>query len=254
MNANTNYVTKEFLFNDQQVRTVVRDGEPWFVGKDVAIVLGYGNTKDALLSHIDEEDRAILQRSENATFEIPNRGLTIINESGLYSLIVASKLPTAKDFKRWVTSEVLPTIRKHGAYMDMDVIEKTLTNPDFIIQLATTLKEEKQRRMEAEAKIAADEHKVDFYNAVGNTSATLTIERFAKLVTEKLGIQTGRNRMFQWLRKNGYLQANNMPYQRYINNGWFKTYEVVKAGHAFTVPSITGKGQQKLFEKFAAEA
>ena len=254
MNANTNYVTKEFLFNDQQVRTVVRDGEPWFVGKDVAIVLGYGNTKDALLSHIDEEDRAILQRSENATFEIPNRGLTIINESGLYSLIVSSKLPTAKEFKRWVTSEVLPTIRKHGAYMDMDVIEKTLTNPDFIIQLATTLKEEKQRRMESEAKIAADEHKVDFYNAVGSTSATLTIERFAKLVTEKLGINTGRNRMFQWLRKNGFLQANNMPYQRYINNGWFKTYEVIKAGHAFTVPSITGKGQQKLFEKFAAEA
>lgn len=254
MNANTNYVTKEFLFNDQQVRTVVRDGEPWFVGKDVAIVLGYGNTKDALLSHIDEEDRAILQRSENATFEIPNRGLTIINESGLYSLIVSSKLPTAKEFKRWVTSEVLPTIRKHGAYMDMDVIEKTLTNPDFIIQLATTLKEEKQRRMEAEAKIAADEHKVDFYNAVGSTSATLTIERFAKLVTEKLGINTGRNRMSQWLRKNGFLQANNMPYQRYINNGWFKTYEVIKAGHAFTVPSITGKGQQKLFEKFAAEA
>ena len=254
MNANTNYVTKEFLFNDQQVRTVVRDGEPWFVGKDGAIVLGYGNTKDALLSHIDEEDRAILQRSENATFEIPNRGLTIINESGLYSLIVSSKLPTAKEFKRWVTSEVLPTIRKHGAYMDMDVIEKALTNPDFIIQMATTLKEEKQRRMEAEAKIAADEHKVDFYNAVGSTSATLTIERFAKLVTEKLGIQTGRNRMFQWLRKNGFLQANNMPYQRYINNGWFKTYEVIKAGHAFTVPSITGKGQQKLFEKFAAEA
>ena len=254
MNANTNYVTKEFLFNDQQVRTVVRDGEPWFVGKDVAIVLGYGNTKDALLSHIDEEDRAILQRSENATFKIPNRGLTIINESGLYSLIVSSKLPTAKEFKRWVTSEVLPTIRKHGAYMDTDIIEKTLTNPDFIIQLATTLKEEKQRRMEAEAKIAADEHKVDFYNAVGSTSATLTVERFAKLVTEKLGIQTGRNRMFQWLRKNGFLQANNMPYQRYINNGWFKTYEVIKAGHAFTVPSITGKGQQKLFEKFAAEA
>lgn len=254
MNANTNYVTKEFLFNDQQVRTVVRDGEPWFVGKDVAIVLGYGNTKDALLSHIDEEDRAILQRSENATFEIPNRGLTIINESGLYSLIVSSKLPTAKDFKRWVTSEVLPTIRKHGAYMDTDIIEKSLADPDFLIQLATTLKEEKQRRMEAEAKIAADEHKVDFYNAVGSTSATLTVERFAKLVTEKLGIQTGRNRMFQWLRKNGFLQANNMPYQRYITNGWFKTYEVIKAGHAFTVPSITGKGQQKLFEKFAAEA
>ena len=182
------------------------------------------------------------------------QNMVVINESGLYSLILSSKLPTAKAFKRWVTSEVLPTIRKHGAYMDTDIIEKSLADPDFLIQLATTLKEEKQRRMEAEAKIAADEHKVDFYDAVGNTSATLTVERFAKLVTEKLGINTGRNRMFQWLRKNGFLQANNMPYQRYINNGWFKTYEVIKAGHAFTVPSITGKGQQKLFEKFAAEA
>lgn len=251
MNANTNYVTKEFLFNDQQVRTVVRDGEPWFVGKDVADILGYKNQRDALAKHVDDEDKNSVAIRDGIQGN-PNK--VVINESGLYSLIVASKLPTAKVFKRWVTSEVLPTIRKHGAYMDTDIIEKSLTDPDFLIQLATTLKEEKQRRMEAEAKIAADEHKVDFYNAVGSTSATLTIERFAKLVTEKLGIQTGRNRMFQWLRKNGYLQANNMPYQRYINNGWFKTYEVVKAGHAFTVPSITGKGQQKLFEKFAAEA
>ena len=257
MNANTNYVTKEFLFNNQQVHTVVRDGEPWFVGKDVADILGYQNGSRDINRHVDDEDKL----TERIVLSGQNRNVIVINESGLYSLIVASKLPTAKEFKRWVTSEVLPTIRKHGAYMDMDVIEKTLTNPDFIIQLATTLKEEKQRRLEAEAKaaeaqakIVADEHKVDFYDAVGSTSATLTIERFAKLVTEKLGIQTGRNRMFQWLRKNGFLQANNMPYQRYINNGWFKTYEVVKAGHAFTVPSITGKGQQKLFEKFAAEA
>lgn len=258
MNANTNYVTKEFLFNDQQVHTVVRDGEPWFVGADVAGILGYKNPRKALIDHVDEEDRNTVTIRYGIKGN-PNK--TVINESGLYSLIVASKLPTAKEFKRWVTSEVLPTIRKHGAYMDTDIIEKSLADPDFLIQLATTLKEEKQRRLEAEAKaaeaqakIAADEHKVDFYNAVGSTSATLTIERFAKLVTEKLGIQTGRNRMFQWLRKNGFLQANNMPYQRYINNGWFKTYEVVKAGHAFTVPSITGKGQQKLFEKFAAEA
>lgn len=250
MNANTNYVTKEFLFNDQQVRTVVRDGEPWFVGKDVAVVLGYKNTRDALSKHVDDEDKGVAKCDTLGGAQ----NLPIINESGLYSLIVSSKLPTAKAFKRWVTSEVLPTIRKHGAYMDTDIIEKSLSDPDFLIQLATTLKEEEQRRMEAEAKIAADEHKVDFYNAVGSTSATLTVERFAKLVAEKLGINTGRNRMFQWLRKNGFLQANNMPYQRYINNGWFKTYEVIKAGHAFTVPSITGKGQQKLFEKFAAEA
>lgn len=254
MNANTNYVTKEFLFNDQQVRTVVRDGEPWFVGKDVASILGYRDLNKAIAMHVDEEDKLNDKTSSSFGLNLGQRGGWFINESGLYGLIMSSKLPTAKDFKRWVTSEVLPTIRKHGAYMDTDIIEKSLADPDFLIQLATTLKEEKQRRMEAEAKIAADEHKVDFYDAVGSTSATLTVERFAKLVTEKLGINTGRNRMFQWLRKNGYLQSNNMPYQRYINNGWFKTYEVVKAGHAFTVPSITGKGQQKLFEKFAAEA
>lgn len=250
MNANTNYVTKEFLFNDQQVRTVVRDGEPWFVGKDVADILGYSDTAQAVRKRIDDEDKGVVEMTTPGG----KQNMVVINESGLYSLILSSKLPTAKAFKRWVTSEVLPTIHKHGAYMDTDIIEKSLTDPDFLIQLATTLKEEKQRRMEAEAKIAADEHKVDFYDAVGSTSATLTVERFAKLVTEKLGINTGRNRMFQWLRKNGFLQANNMPYQRYINNGWFKTYEVIKAGHAFTVPSITGKGQQKLFEKFAAEA
>lgn len=250
MNANTNYVTKELLFNDQQVRTVVRDGEPWFVGKDVADILGYSDTAQAVRKRIDDEDKGVVEMTTPGG----KQNMIVINESGLYSLILSSKLPTAKAFKRWVTFEVLPTIRKHGAYMDTDIIEKSLADPDFLIQLATTLKEEKQRRMEAEAKIAADEHKVDFYDAVGNTSATLTVERFAKLVTEKLGINTGRNRMFQWLRKNGFLQANNMPYQRYINNGWFKTYEVIKAGHAFTVPSITGKGQQKLFEKFAAEA
>lgn len=105
-----------FNYKEQQVRTIEKNGEPWFVGKDVAEILGYGNTKDALLNHVDEEDRVILQKSENTTFEIPNRGMTIINESGLYSLILSSKLPTAKEFKHWVTSEVLPSIRKTGEY------------------------------------------------------------------------------------------------------------------------------------------
>lgn len=116
-----------------QVRTVEREGEPWFVGKDVAEALGYSNTKDALTAHVDEEDKSILQRSEIATIEnhipksalpmnftsadVPNRGLTIINESGLYSLVLSSKLPTAKAFKRWITSEVIPSIRKTGGYI-----------------------------------------------------------------------------------------------------------------------------------------
>ena len=120
-----------------KIRTVEVNGEPWLVGKDVALALGYGNTKDALLSHVDEEDKRILQRSEIATFEnhipkiafpvnfvpadIPNRGLTIINESGLYSLVLSSKLPGAKKFRRWVTSEVLPSIRRNGNYTIPDM-------------------------------------------------------------------------------------------------------------------------------------
>lgn len=107
------------IFNNSvfgSIRTVTIDGEPWFVGKDIAEALGYVNTKKALVDHVDLEDKQIIQRSQNVTFEISNRGMTIINESGLYSLILSSKLPNAKMFKRWVTSEVLPAIRKSGHY------------------------------------------------------------------------------------------------------------------------------------------
>ena len=142
-----------------EIRTVQINDEPWFVGKDVAEASGYNNTKDAIIKHIDKEDRSILQRSQNTTFEnqnyqngsfeIPCRGLIVINESGLYSLILSSKLPTAKKFKHWVTSEVLPSIRRHGAYMTSETIEKIEAYPDIVIHLATALKEERERhRME----------------------------------------------------------------------------------------------------------
>ena len=107
------------IFNNSEfgeLRAMSIDGEPWLIGKDVALALGYENTKDAIKKHINDEDKRIIQRSQNATFEIPNRGMTFINESGLYSLIFSSKLPAAKKFKHWVTSEVLPTIRKTGSY------------------------------------------------------------------------------------------------------------------------------------------
>lgn len=137
------------IFNNEQfgqVRVITKDGEPWFVGKDIAEVLGYLNTKDAIATHVYEEDKKIIQRSENATLEIPNRGLTIINESGLYSLILSSKLPQAKKFKKWVTSDVLPSIRKHGMY----ATDELINNPDLLIAAATKIKEERQARLEAE--------------------------------------------------------------------------------------------------------
>ena len=107
-----------FEYDGAEIRTVMIDGEVWFVGKDVATVLGYSNTRDALIEHVDEEDRRVIQKSENATLglDVPNRGLTVINESGLYSLILSSQLPTARKFKHWVTSEVLPQIHHTGGY------------------------------------------------------------------------------------------------------------------------------------------
>lgn len=127
-----------------QVRTLTIEEEPWFVGKDVAVALGYANTKDAICTHVDYEDKQIIQRSENTTFEIPNRGMTIINESGLYGLIFGSKLESAKRFKHWVTHEVLPAIRKTGAY---SIVSKAraLTTDDYMkaAQLAATCRNER---------------------------------------------------------------------------------------------------------------
>ena len=148
-----------------ELRIVDMNGEPRMVGKDVAQALGYANTKDALASHVDEEDKRIIQRSENATFDIPNRGLTLINESGLYSLVLSSKLPGAKRFRRWVTNEVLPSIRKHGAYMTPETLQQALLNPDTMIQLCQQLKDEQERsarlkaaneRLEPTARYAHD--------------------------------------------------------------------------------------------------
>ena len=143
------------------IRTVEIDGTPYFVGKDVAEALGYSNTKDALANHVDEEDKRLLQRSDFTTLEnhipkdvfpvnfvsadIPNRGLTIINESGVYALVFGSKLPKAKEFKRWITSEVLPSIRKHGAYMTEPTLDRLINDPDLVIGLATQLKEERAK-------------------------------------------------------------------------------------------------------------
>lgn len=140
-----------FNYDGADIRTVAIEGEPWFVGKDVAEVLGYADTKSAISDHVDSEDKRVIQRGQITTFDIPNRGLTTINESGLYSLILGSKLPTAKQFKRWVTSEVLPAIRKTGGYLhgadDLDpaelmakalkVAERTLAERDARISALT---------------------------------------------------------------------------------------------------------------------
>lgn len=166
-----------------KVRTVILDDEPWFIGKDVTDILGYQNGSRDINRHVDEDDR---QNYQNGTFE-SNRGMAIINESGLYSLILSSKLPTAKKFKRWVTSEVLPSIRKHGAYMTEDTIKKVIAEPDFIIKLATELKKEQEQNKQLTETCSQQQQvigelkpKADYVDKILKSNSLVTITQIAK--------------------------------------------------------------------------
>lgn len=247
---------QKFNFKGNEVRTVTIDDQPYFVGKDVATVLGYKNTKDALSKHVDDEDKQIL-RSQNTTLEnIPNRGLQIINESGLYSLIIGSKLPDAKKFKRWVTSEVLPTIRKHGAYMTdekaFDIVHNTSGLADLLQQAADQLKAK-------DIQIAEMRPKALFADAVSVSDTPILVGELAKILKQN-GVSIGQNRLFGWLRENGYLISRkgtdfNMPTQRSMDLGLFKIKETTiqhADGHVTIskTPKVTGKGQQYFVNKF----
>ena len=147
------------IFNSPEfgaIRTIEKDGEPWFVGKDVAEILGYANASKAVSTHVDDEDKTFIMLdiadSQNGNVLAGQSKTTIINESGLYSLVLSSKLPTAKKFKRWVTSEVIPSIRKHGGYLTPDKLEEVLLKPDTLIQLAQNLKAEQEKRRALEVK------------------------------------------------------------------------------------------------------
>ena len=164
-----------FNFEDLPVRTLTVDEEPYFVGKDVADILGYSNSRKALLDHVDEEDK-LTSRIVTAG---QNRNQTIINESGLYSLIFSSKLESAKRFKRWVTSEVLPAIRKHGLYATDNVIEQTIQNPDYIIHVLTEFKKEREGRLVAEQQVHELKPKATYYDLVLQNKSLLSVSKIA---------------------------------------------------------------------------
>lgn len=246
------------IFNNPEfgeIRTIDRDGEPWFLGKDVADALKYSNTPKAIRDHVDPEDRL----TERIVLSGQNREVAIINESGLYSLVLSSKLPTAKKFKRWVTSEVIPSIRKHGAYMTPDKLEEVLLSPDTLIQLARNLKSEQEARRAAEAKIEADHPKVLFADAVSASKQSILVGELAKLLKQN-GVDIGQQRLFDWLRSKGYLirrkgTDRNMPTQRAMEMGLFEIKETTIShsdGHISInkTPKVTGKGQVYFINQF----
>ena len=239
------------------VRIVQIGNEPWFVGKDIATALGYGEGKslaNAVANHVDVEDKGVTKMMTPGG----KQNVTIINESGLYSLIMSSKLPQAKEFKRWVTHEVLPSIRKHGAYLTDNALEEALTSPDFLIKLATQLKEEKEARLEAEKKIEEQKPKVIFADAVSASKTSILIGDLAKLIRQN-GVEVGQKRLFEWLRQNGWLMksgnSKNMPTQRGME---MKLFEVKEGSYVDSngvnvvtkTTKVTGKGQQYFVNVF----
>lgn len=243
-----------FSFENNQVRVIEIEGEPWFVGNDVATVLGYSNTRDAIGKHVDSEDKNTVAIRDGITRGNPNK--TIINESGLYSLILSSKLPSAKKFKRWVTSKVLPTIRKHGAYMTDQKAFDVVHNKNGLIDL---LQQAADQLREKDVQIEEMKPKALFADSVSSSSSTISVGDLAKILKQN-GINIGSIRLFAWLRDNGYLIKRqgsdyNSPTQYSMERGWFEVKETTvnyPDGRTLVkkTPKVTGKGQQYFVNRF----
>lgn len=241
-----------------EIRTITKNNEPWFVAIDVCNALDLKNPTVSV-GRLDED--------EVTKFNLG--GLSgesnIVSEYGLYNLILASRKKEAKKFKRWITHEVIPTIRKHGAYMSSEVIEKTLSDPDYLIRLATNLKEEKAKRALAEAQIEKDKPKVLFADTVSASNKSCLVGELAKLISQEairrgeISKKIGQNNLFAWMRSSGYLcksgERKNQPLQQYVEQGLF---ELKKGSYVdsngsnitTTTTKVTGKGQIYFVNKF----
>lgn len=241
-----------FNFEGNEVRTLKINDEPYFIGNDVAKILGYSNYRKAVFEHVDDEDKLRTQ----IRYAGQNREVTVINESGLYSLILSSKMPNARKFKRWVTSEVLPAIRKHGAYMTDEKAFDVITNKDG---LASLLQQAADQLRAKDIQIEKMKHKALFADSVATSNSTILVGELAKILRGN-GINTGANRLFQWMREHGYLIQRkgsdwNMPTQRAMNQGLFEIKETTinHSNGSISIsktPKVTGKGQQYFVNLF----
>lgn len=253
-----------------ELSVIIKDNKEYIEAIQVAMILGYSNPRDAIIRHCTNDgvifsDVGVVtgKRSDNSDI-VQYVNKKFIDEGNMYRLIMRSKLPSAKRFERWVVDEVIPSIRNHGAYMSDDVISKTLEDPEFIICLATKLKEEKEEKVLAlkkaeklEASIAIDKPYTDFGKGIAASKDAITIGQFAKILNND-DRKIGRNRLFKWFRENGYFIANgkekNIPKQAYINQGLFKVEEnlvmTVDGEIISTTTLITGKGQLYFIDKF----
>ena len=243
------------MFGD--LRIVMVNEEPWFVGKDIAEKLGYAKPRNAISNHVDDEDKGVapIQGDLGGTQE-----MTIINESGLYSLILKSKLPEAKQFKRWVTSEVLPSIRKDGGYIatNSDMSDEEIMAKALMVAQKTI--ERKNLELQEHKRIIEEQKpKVVFADSVSNSNDLILVRDLAKIISQN-GVIIGEKKLYAWLRDNGYLikqkgSSYNTPKQQYIKDGLFKVVERVIVNpigenKISLTTKITPKGQQYFVNKF----
>lgn len=230
--------------NKYEIRTVLdrQTGDPLFVAKDICDVLEIKNPTQAV-RQLDDDERAMQN--------IGRQGKTnIINESGLYALIMRSNKPQAKPFRKWVTSEVLPSIRKHGAYMTPDILENAISDPNSLVRILEGLKEERTKRIEAEKMVTEMKPKADFIDAVTPSEAKMTLSDYGRVLKDEGKLSTGAQKIFGQLRELGVIQQiSSMPYDRYVNQGWFEIGCKLLGSVMRPVAFITLKGQQAVYTK-----
>ena len=253
---------QEFDFKGNNLQAINLNNEPWFVGKSLTNILEYKNPTKALRDNVDDEDQQTL------TYKASNQKLkatlwrgndysnkTLVNESGVYSLVLRSTMKEAREFKHWVTSEVLPSIRKHGAYMTDSTLEQVANNPDLLIKLANNLKTEREARKQAELQIENEKSDVQFAKAVGNAGDLISVGSMANILS-KNGVDIGRTRLYDWMRKYHLVQQKSCkPTQYSINSNVLKvqeTHSVDSYGHDHVniVSRVTTKGQKYILQKF----
>lgn len=230
------------------LRTVMVNDEPYFVGKEIAEILGYANPKNAVPKHVDDEDKL----STQIEYAGQKRSITVINESGLYSLIFSSKLPKAKEFKHWVTSEVLPTIRKTGGYVNNEDLFINTYLPFADDNTKTLFRATLSTINQLNTKIEKDKPLVEFAEHIQVSDDCISMNDMAKLAS-KQGIKIGRNNLFKLLREKKILKADNVPYQRYIEQQpWFQvkesTYENANVTHLTLTTMVTAQGQKGIIK------
>lgn len=240
-----------------QVRATTIKNEPWFVGKDIATVLGYRDVSSAILSHVDEEDRVNSKTQGCFAVELGQRGSWLINESGLYSLILSSKLPNAKKFKRWVTSKVLPSIRKTGGYIPVAEDEDDATIMARALLVAQKTIDNKNKELEAKTKELEDKNR--FINQIAESRNSLLVREVAKIISKSdSNILIGEKRLYEKLREWGWVTYKGTePKQYALDRGYLEVKEgtVTNQSGTFTyyTTKVTGKGQKRILEKLLKE-